>query len=354
MIYDMHILDEMKQYVGLTSEDDTLLARFGQSIGEQVVSVVDHFYERILSTPSARAVLQDDAQVVRLKVTLARWLEELLAGPRDVAYYERRRKIGHKHVQVGLPSRFMFTAMSVFYQDLCLIARDQHDADEAFAICTALRRATDLDLAIMTGTYVEGRELKQLASLQELILTRLPIAAIITDKQGRVSSATGPASAMVRASDVVGKHWTDAFPPQLLEDANLRAVVAQALLTSNQRVLPRIKTRIRGRRHYFRITVVPLDHAQAALLIHLEDLSDAIDAEARVQQSETLAQIGTLSAAIAHELRNPLAGMSGAIQVISRSFDDKDSRKGILAKVDQQIGRLNQLVTELLTFARPA
>jgi len=352
--FGMHIFDEMKAYVGLTEDDDRRLRAFHARLDGHVPMVIDHFYECILRTPAARNVLQDDAQVTRLKVTLRVWLHELLQGPRDLEYYERRRRIGHRHVDVALPSRFMFTAMSVMYQDLCDIAMEFYAGDDLHPILRSLRRATDLDLAIMTGTYVEGRERRQLVSVQELVLTRLPIAAIIADNNGIVTSATGPASALMATKSIVGEHWRDAFPHTLTAAADLSVVVDEALANAAPRVLPRIRARIAGRRRFFRVTVVPLDHDQAKLLIHLEDLTDAIDAEARVQRSEALAQIGALSAAVAHELRNPLAGMSGAIQVISRSYDEDDSRKAILGKVDEQIGRLNHLVNELLTFARPS
>ncbi len=353
MIYGTHIFDEMKEYVGLTEEDDVRLAEFGERLGDRGESVVEHFYERILSTESARDVLQDDEQVGRLKISLSRWLMELLSGPRDADYYERRRRIGHKHVDVSLPSRFMFTSMSVVYQDLICIAKELYEGQALVDLCISLRRATDLDLAVMTGTYIEGRELRQLANLQDVILTHLPIAAIIADADDIVTLATAPASALLGRRSVVGKKWKHAFPPALLEAADLQVEVEAAVAQARQCVLPRIKVRIGGRRRYIRVTIVPLDHAQARLLIHLEDLSNAIDAEARLQRSEALAQIGALSAAVAHELRNPLAGMSGALQVIRRSFEDADPRKRILGKVDEQIDRLNLLVTELLTFARP-
>jgi signal transduction histidine kinase len=350
--YGMHMFEEMKGYVGLTDADDERLRDLEGRLGDRDVEVVDHFYERILSTPDARAVLQDEAQITRLKSTLVVWLHELLAGPRDQAYYDRRRRIGHKHVDVGLPSRFMFTAMSVMCQDLCDIAQVEYDGETFHAVCTALRRATDLDLAIMTGTYVEARELRQLANLQELVLTRLPIAAVIADNNDVVTAATGPATALLGGDSVIGRTWQEVFPAALREAAELDTMVAAAVATARSQVLPRMEVQF-GSRRYFRVTVVPIDHAQTRVLIHLEDLTDALDAEARLHRSESLAQIGALSAAVAHELRNPLAGMSGALQVIRRSYEETDSRHQILIKVEAQISRLNGLVTELLQFARP-
>jgi signal transduction histidine kinase len=103
----------------------------------------------------------------------------------------------------------------------------------------------------------------------------------------------------------------------------------------------------------FRFSVVPLQHPLAAALLHVEELTEAVDAEARLRRSEALAQLGAMSAAVAHELRNPLAGISGAIQVIARTLPVDDRRRPIMEKVEQAIHRLNDLVTDLLGFARP-
>jgi signal transduction histidine kinase len=56
---------------------------------------------------------------------------------------------------------------------------------------------------------------------------------------------------------------------------------------------------------------------------------------------------------VAHELRNPLAGISGALQVITRSMDEGSLHHKVLGKVDGEVRRLNTLVTDLLAFARP-
>jgi hypothetical protein len=57
-------------------------------------------------------ILGDSATVDRLMHTLKVWARELLNGPWDDAYWERRRRIGHRHVEVGLPPAAMFTAMA--------------------------------------------------------------------------------------------------------------------------------------------------------------------------------------------------------------------------------------------------
>jgi signal transduction histidine kinase len=344
----MHPFEEMKAYVGFGDEDRALLEAFWPEVQPRVAAIVDVFYDRILATPAARSVLADEQQVQRLKTTLQRWLEELLRGPHDLAYYERRTRIGRVHVDVKLPSRFMYTAMSVIRNELCAIAHD--DRPHSLALCSAIDRVTSLDLAIMTGTYIEERELQ---TLSDVLVSHLPVNVLLVDRDGRVVSATRHGPRLFGMGDVLGRHWTEAVPTGLLEAGQLAEQVAYAEQTGREVALMRIDVTMDGRPRSFRATVVPLDHPLAALLLHFEELTDALEAEARLQRSETLARLGEMSAAVAHELRNPLAGISGALQRITKTMPADDRRKPIMEKVEQQVRRLDALVSDLLAFARP-
>lgn len=73
----------------------------------------------------------------------------------------------------------------------------------------------------------------------------------------------------------------------------------------------------------------------------------------RLSRAEHLAQIGQLAASLAHELKNPLAGISGAIQVIRDSMELDDPHRPVLEEVLRQIRRVDGTVKDLLTYARP-
>jgi signal transduction histidine kinase len=73
----------------------------------------------------------------------------------------------------------------------------------------------------------------------------------------------------------------------------------------------------------------------------------------QLTQAEHLAQIGQLAASLAHEIKNPLAGISGAIQVIRDAMEPDAPHRPILAEVLRQINRLDQTVKDLLVYARP-
>ncbi|MBI2931735.1 MAG: PAS domain S-box protein [Planctomycetes bacterium] len=71
-------------------------------------------------------------------------------------------------------------------------------------------------------------------------------------------------------------------------------------------------------------------------------------------RSQSLAAVGELAATVAHEIKNPLAGISGAIQVIAESIPPENGRREIVDEILEQIRRLDNTVRDLLIFARPA
>lgn len=70
-------------------------------------------------------------------------------------------------------------------------------------------------------------------------------------------------------------------------------------------------------------------------------------------RSDRLATVGELAAGLAHDLRNPLAGISGALHVLNDRFPDDDPRRALLAEVQSQIARMNKTLSDLLWHARP-
>src|SRR5439155_25034577 len=68
---------------------------------------------------------------------------------------------------------------------------------------------------------------------------------------------------------------------------------------------------------------------------------------------ERLATVGELAAGVAHEIRNPLAGISSSAQVLLTRFEPRDDRQRFCQVIIEQVNRLDRTVTSLLKFARP-
>ena len=73
----------------------------------------------------------------------------------------------------------------------------------------------------------------------------------------------------------------------------------------------------------------------------------------QMERADRLASVGEMSAGIAHEIKNPLAGIKGAITVLADDFPEEDPRREVVDKVLEQISRLDKAATDLLFFGRP-
>ena len=81
------------------------------------------------------------------------------------------------------------------------------------------------------------------------------------------------------------------------------------------------------------------------------DITARKNAEAQLREQAALAQLGQLAAVVAHEVRNPLAGLRASLQVIDKRCEPKD--RSAIAAMIQRIDGLNDKVEDLLLFARP-
>jgi two-component system, NtrC family, sensor histidine kinase PilS len=94
--------------------------------------------------------------------------------------------------------------------------------------------------------------------------------------------------------------------------------------------------------------------ASSGHVVIFQDVSEVVQMERELRRSERLAAAGQLSASIAHEIRNPLAAISGSIQVLRDYVDEETGEsKRLMEIVDREVDRLNHLITDFLQFARP-
>jgi PAS domain S-box-containing protein len=83
------------------------------------------------------------------------------------------------------------------------------------------------------------------------------------------------------------------------------------------------------------------------------DVTDLKNMQQELVRTQSLAAVGELAATVAHEIKNPLAGISGAIQVLAEGMPKNDGRREIVGEILDQVKRLDTTVRELLNFARP-
>ncbi len=91
------------------------------------------------------------------------------------------------------------------------------------------------------------------------------------------------------------------------------------------------------------------------MMQQLRDSREEIERLHRTQMSraEHLATLGELATGLAHEIRNPLAGIAGVIEIVSRDLPSTSPARAVIKDVRQEIAQINRIVTDLLETARP-
>ncbi len=89
------------------------------------------------------------------------------------------------------------------------------------------------------------------------------------------------------------------------------------------------------------------------IILTFQDITRLIEMEERMRRQERLATVGSLAAGIAHEIRNPLASLSGSIQMLREEKELSADGKYLMEIVLRETDRLNTIITEFLDYARP-
>lgn len=182
-----------------------------------------------------------------------------------------------------------------------------------------------------------GLQLRSLSEINDAIVNNAPLGIMIFDRNGKIFHRNPE---MLKLFGLQNEAFKILGPIQ------------SSLGPSGCRVEAEF-TESKGRKKLLQIFVRPLkDTAEGTYLAVVEDQTEVKELESRLQQNEKLAAIGGLAAGIAHEIRNPLAGISGSIQLLSQVAGNADDKK-LMEIILREIDRLNNLISEFLDYARP-
>lgn len=185
----------------------------------------------------------------------------------------------------------------------------------------------------------------QLEVLYKKIFDDIPSGIITVINQETVISFNAAAEKITgyTAEEVTGRNISKIFPSLILDaDMNFRSEVE--LMRKNGKSIPIgysfAKLNMPGTTDKYEV-------------ITLQDLSETKQMEQQIMQAEKMATIGEMAAGIAHELRNPLAAISGAAEVLDASGDIKSHNQGLMNIISRECSRLQNTITDFLAFSKP-
>jgi two-component system, LuxR family, sensor kinase FixL len=181
---------------------------------------------------------------------------------------------------------------------------------------------------------------------------------VVIDAHGAIESFNGAAERLFgyAADEVIGRNVSRLMPSPYREEHD--GYLARYLTTGEARIIG-IGREVTGMRKDGTTFPVQLSVGEMHVagerrftgIIH--DLSARVRAEEQLREQAALVRLGEMAAVIAHEVKNPLAAVRGAIQVIGKRLAAGSREAAVVTDIIARIDTLNQLVKDLLLFARP-
>jgi two-component system, NtrC family, sensor histidine kinase PilS len=111
-----------------------------------------------------------------------------------------------------------------------------------------------------------------------------------------------------------------------------------------------------GGKIYLRLSISPLRYGstdKGGTILILQDVTELKRIEENMKKVEELALVGEMAAGIAHEIRNPMASISGSIEVLKEGSSWDGTQNRLMTIVSREVDRLDKLINDFLLFARP-
>jgi len=197
----------------------------------------------------------------------------------------------------------------------------------------------------------------KLEALNEWIIRSMTSGLITLDDQGKILLFNPAAEALfgIPSGACTGQRLLEVLP-FLKGHTGLGESEWNPYAGKHQNFIDLPYLRPSGDEVFLRCSVSPLrlpDGGAGGRILFFQDMTQMKEIEEEMKRVEGLALIGELAAGIAHEIRNPMASISGSIQMLRENLEMDDVKTKLMDIMLREINRLNTLVSDFLLFARP-
>ncbi|MBU1023717.1 PAS domain S-box protein [bacterium] len=215
--------------------------------------------------------------------------------------------------------------------------------------------ANQAGMALHNAFLVE--DLSKESILRTETLKNLPVGVIVLDPKGEIREFNYAMCQISGLSEVgsIGRHYTEIRivdnTPLLNEQIR---VFLESLSTDQASDIISDTFSRGGTTKILNIRLRPIYKSDRlnGLIIMAEDITSMKELERQLIRSEALAGMGQLAMGIAHEINNPLAGVSGVLQVLESRFADGSSEKKAMLTAKKDLKRASGIIKDLLSFAK--
>lgn len=307
------------------------------------------------------------------------WLVYLLTSPDESSFREAARRIHVLASDAGLSGPVMLAIpvqLQMLLSEMARKAFVRRPAKQRRCVQAVARATAVLSVMLAEGGVSSARAPRPLGgaclplgaeqayeqTLGKALLDSAPLGILAYDLYGRVTVCNA------RVREILGydlqsgteiRQWLQQAieDPQDRQEAELH--FAASLSSDLDERASDTNLRIRrpdGGERVVSLSSAPVRRASGKGLggvTVITDITRQQQLEQNLIRAERMAAIGELAASLAHEIKNPLAGISGAMEIIKERFEPTDSHRDIIDEILHQIKRLDSTVRDLLVYARP-
>lgn len=189
-----------------------------------------------------------------------------------------------------------------------------------------------------------GLSLRAARELNRLVLENIPSGLFTFDEGGQILQSNRASEEILETEQLMGRNIYD-----LLQGFEPHRVGVQGRMDLRYQSPKGSEPKTLG------LLISGFDSPELGSTVRValfEDLTRVRQLEWGLRQAEKMAAVGQLAAGIAHEIRNPLAGISGSVELLGQTATNEEDKK-LMKIILREIDRLNGLITEFLEYSRP-
>jgi two-component system, NtrC family, sensor histidine kinase AtoS len=280
----------------------------------------------------------------------------ILHGPLSPDVARLLDQLGWQALLVALIAAILGVGLAIGLTTPLKLFADRLEAVASGNLRAALDPKSTPDVDWLAGAFNDA-----VAKINRYVFQSMT-GAVITLNPEAVIVGASPATEVIlgyREEDITGQPFSGVFAPSggRAELAAIESAIARREVVSREGVIIAAQD---GRSVTTDISVSYLrrggsgpeaDEEAIALTITFRDQSEIRRLRDHLQKADQLVALGTLTAGVAHELRNPLASLRGLTELLGRDFEESDPRRRYVTTMLESIDRLNTLVENLLLLS---